>query len=74
MAVKLVGFGRVVTLLIGLPLVRTSTGHGTAFDIAGQNVADHRNLLEAIRVAADVARGAKTIGRPGLAAAFGRAA
>jgi 4-hydroxythreonine-4-phosphate dehydrogenase len=74
MAVKLVGFGRVVTLLVGLPLVRTSTGHGTAFDIAGQNVADHRNLLEAIRVAADVARGAKTIGRPGLAAAFGRAA
>src|SRR5262249_55555034 len=34
MAVKLVGFGRVVTLLIGLPLIRTSTGHGTAFDIA----------------------------------------
>jgi 4-hydroxythreonine-4-phosphate dehydrogenase len=74
MAVKLVGFGRVVTLLIGLPLVRTSTGHGTAFDIAGQNVADHRNLLEAVRVAAEVARGAKATGRPGLAAAYGRAA
>lgn len=74
MAVKLVGFGRVVTLLIGLPLVRTSTGHGTAFDIAGQNVADHRNLLEAIRVAAEVARGAQASGRSGLAAAYGRAA
>jgi len=49
MAVKLLGFGTVVTLLVGLPLIRTSTGHGTAFDIAGRNVADHRNLLEAIR-------------------------
>ena len=57
MAVKLVGFGRVVTLLIGLPLIRTSTGHGTAFDIAGKNIADHVNLLEAVRVAAEVARG-----------------
>ena len=43
MAVKLVGFGRVVTLLIGLPLIRTSTGHGTAFDIAGQ---EHRRPRE----------------------------
>jgi 4-hydroxythreonine-4-phosphate dehydrogenase len=74
MAVKLVGFGRVVTLLIGLPLIRTSTGHGTAFDIAGRNVADHVNLLEAIRVAAEVARGKAGSADRGLAAAFGRAA
>jgi len=74
MAVKLVGFGRVVTLLIGLPLIRTSTGHGTAFDIAGKNIADHRNLLEAIRVAAEVARGGRAARRRGLAAEFGRAA
>ena len=74
MAVKLVGFGRVVTLLIGLPLIRTSTGHGTAFDIAGKNLADHVNLLEAIRVAADVARGKQGSAERGLAAAFGRAA
>jgi 4-hydroxythreonine-4-phosphate dehydrogenase len=74
MAVKLVGFGRVVTLLIGIPLVRTSTGHGTAFDIAGKNVADHRNLLEAIRVAAEVATGKRGSTERGLAAAFGRAA
>jgi len=74
MAVKLVGFGRVVTLLIGLPLIRTSTGHGTAFDIAGKNIADHRNLLEAVRVAADVARGGKAAQRRGLGAEFGRAA
>ncbi|MGH7893536.1 MAG: 4-hydroxythreonine-4-phosphate dehydrogenase PdxA [Candidatus Binatia bacterium] len=74
MAVKLVGFGRVVTLLIGLPLIRTSTGHGTAFDIAGKNVADHVNLLEALRVAAEVARGKAGSGEPGLAAAYGRQA
>jgi 4-hydroxythreonine-4-phosphate dehydrogenase len=74
MAVKLVGFGRVVTLLIGLPLIRTSTGHGTAFDIAGKNVADHVNLLEAVRVAAEVARGKAGSGEKGLAAAYGRRA
>ncbi len=55
MVVKLLGFGSAVTLLAGLPLVRTSVGHGTAFDIAGKNKADHRNLLEAIRVAAEIA-------------------
>ncbi len=53
-AVKLLGFGSVVTLLVGLPFIRTSTGHGTAFDIAGTGKADHRNLLEAIRVAAEL--------------------
>src|SRR5881296_4065177 len=74
MAVKLVGFGRVVTLLIGIPLIRTSTGHGTAFDIAGRNLADHKNLLEAIRVAAEVARGTRGSPERGLAAAYGRAA
>jgi 4-hydroxythreonine-4-phosphate dehydrogenase len=74
MAVKLLGFGTVVTLLVGLPLVRTSTGHGTAFDIAGKNVADHRNLLEAIRVAGEVAAHRMQAGAPGLAAAHGRAA
>src|SRR5438445_10158564 len=74
MAVKLVGFGRVVTLLIGLPLIRTSTGHGTAFDIAGRNLADHRNLLEAIRVAAEVASAKRGSPDRGLAAAYGRAA
>jgi 4-hydroxythreonine-4-phosphate dehydrogenase len=74
MAVKLVGFGRVVTLLIGLPLIRTSTGHGTAFDIAGKNIADHVNLQEAIRVAAEVARGKAGSPDRGLAASYGRAA
>ena len=53
-AVKLLGFGTVVTLLVGLPFIRTSTGHGTAFDIAGKGIADHTNLLGAIRVAAEL--------------------
>jgi len=74
MAVKLLGFGKVVTLLVGLPLIRTSTGHGTAFDIAGKNMADHRNLLEAIRVAAEIALARRGAAEPGLAAAYGRAA
>jgi 4-phospho-D-threonate 3-dehydrogenase / 4-phospho-D-erythronate 3-dehydrogenase len=74
MAVKLLGFGTVVTLLVGLPLVRTSTGHGTAFDIAGRNVADHRNLLEAIRVAAEIAAARRGAAEPGLAARHGRVA
>jgi 4-hydroxythreonine-4-phosphate dehydrogenase len=74
MAVKLLGFGTVVTLLVGLPLIRTSTGHGTAFDIAGKNVADHRNLLEAVRVAAEIAAARRGAEEPGLAARYGRAA
>jgi 4-hydroxythreonine-4-phosphate dehydrogenase len=74
MAAKLLGFGHLVTLLVGLPLIRTSVGHGTAFDIAGRNLADHRNLVEAIRVAAEVAIGRRGAAAPGLAAACGRAA
>ena len=72
LAVKLLGFGRVVTLLVGLPLIRTSPGHGTAFDIAGRNLADERNLLEAIRLAAEVAVQRHGAPEPGLAAAYGR--
>src|SRR5206468_11302928 len=69
MAVKLLGFGTVVTLLAGLPLIRTSTGHGTAFDIAGKNIADHKNLLEAIRVAAEIATHRQGATERGIAAA-----
>ena len=42
---------------LGLPFIRTSVDHGTAFDIAGQGVADHESMLEAIRVAVDLASG-----------------
>jgi 4-phospho-D-threonate 3-dehydrogenase / 4-phospho-D-erythronate 3-dehydrogenase len=49
---KILGFGEVVTLLAGIPIIRTSTGHGTAFDIAGKNIADEKNLYKAIELAA----------------------
>ncbi len=54
-AMKLLGFQRIVTVLVGLPIIRTSVGHGTAFDIAGKAVADHTNLLEAALLAAELA-------------------
>lgn len=55
MAMKLLGFGEMVTYILGLPIIRTSVGHGTAFDIAGQNRANHKNLYAAIRTAAELA-------------------
>jgi 4-hydroxythreonine-4-phosphate dehydrogenase len=55
MASKLLGFGEVVTLLAGLPIIRTSVGHGTAFDIAGRGVASEMNLVCAIKAAAEFA-------------------
>jgi len=49
--VKIKGFGRSVNATMGLPIIRTSVDHGTAFDIAGKGVADHKSLLEALRIA-----------------------
>jgi len=53
---KMIGFDRGVNLTLGLPLVRTSPDHGTAFDIAGRNCADPRSMREAIRWAFRLAR------------------
>jgi 4-hydroxythreonine-4-phosphate dehydrogenase len=50
--VKVLAFGRAVNVTLGLPIVRTSVDHGTAFDIAGKGVADHTSLVEAVRLAA----------------------
>jgi len=50
-ALKLVGFQRAVNVTLGLPIVRTSPSHGTAFDIAGQGRASPEGLREAIQVA-----------------------
>jgi len=55
MAAKLLGFGEVVTMLAGLPFIRTSVGHGTAFDIAGKGIAREQNFLLAIEAAIDMA-------------------
>jgi 4-hydroxythreonine-4-phosphate dehydrogenase len=49
---KLLGGRRAVNVTAGLPIVRTSVAHGTAYDIAGQNLADESSLISAVRVAA----------------------
>ena len=53
--VKMVAFGRAVNVTLGLPIVRTSVDHGTAFDIAGQNRADTSSMVEAVLLAARLA-------------------
>jgi 4-hydroxythreonine-4-phosphate dehydrogenase len=56
--VKLVAFGQAVNVTLGLPIVRTSVDHGTAFDIAGKGVADPQSMIAAVRLAARLARSA----------------
>jgi 4-hydroxythreonine-4-phosphate dehydrogenase len=53
---KLLHFDDGVNVTLGLPIVRTSVDHGTAYDIAGQGRASHRSLAEAIRLAAAISR------------------
>jgi 4-hydroxythreonine-4-phosphate dehydrogenase len=55
-ALKLLGKGQAVNISAGLPIVRTSVAHGTAYDIAGRGIADAGSLIEATRVAALLAR------------------
>ena len=55
--VKVYGFEESVTANLGLPFVRTSVDHGTAFDIAGQGLAQHISMLESIRLAVALAKG-----------------
>ncbi len=54
-ALKLLAFGRCVNLTIGLPIIRTSVDHGTAYDIAGKGVADPGSMVEAIKLATRLA-------------------
>lgn len=53
--VKLLAFGQAVNVTIGLPIIRTSVDHGTAFDIAGRGVADAGSMIEAVKLAAQMA-------------------
>lgn len=53
--VKVLGLESGVNITVGLPVIRTSVDHGTAFDIAGKGIADERSLVEALRQAADLA-------------------
>lgn len=60
--VKLLAFGASVNVTLGLPIVRTSVDHGTAFDIAGKGIADASSLVTAIRLAAQISRNRFVIG------------
>ena len=55
--VKVYGFERSITANLGLPFVRTSVDHGTAFDIAGKGIAHHHSMLEAIKLAVALSLG-----------------
>ncbi|MBI4478193.1 MAG: 4-hydroxythreonine-4-phosphate dehydrogenase PdxA [Acidobacteria bacterium] len=54
---KLAAFGRAVNVTLGLPIIRTSVDHGTAFDIAGTGQADPGSMVHAVLLAARLARG-----------------
>ena len=56
-ALKTIGFDRAVNITLGLPIVRTSVAHGTAFDIAWKGLANPASLLESVRVAARIVAG-----------------
>jgi 4-hydroxythreonine-4-phosphate dehydrogenase len=53
--VKLLAFDKAVNVTIGIPIIRTSPAHGTAFDIAGKGIANENSMKEAIRVAIQMA-------------------
>jgi 4-hydroxythreonine-4-phosphate dehydrogenase len=68
-ALKTIGFDRAVNVTLGLPIVRTSVAHGTAFDIAWKGVASTNSLLSAVRVAARIVAGKRRLGAPAGAGA-----
>ncbi len=53
--VKVMGVEHGVNVTVGLPVIRTSVDHGTAFDIAGKGTADERSMLESLRIAIELA-------------------
>jgi 4-hydroxythreonine-4-phosphate dehydrogenase len=53
--VKMAAFGQAVNVTLGLPIIRTSVDHGTAFDIAGKDVADPESMVQAVLLAAKLA-------------------
>jgi 4-hydroxythreonine-4-phosphate dehydrogenase len=62
---KLLHFDDGVNITLGLPIVRTSVDHGTAYDIAGRGLASHRSLEEAVRLAVVISRNRVIHGRQG---------
>ncbi len=63
-ALKLLGMHKAVNITLGLPIVRTSVAHGTAFDLAWQGRAESSSMVEAIRVAAGLAMARRGRGGP----------
>lgn len=57
--IKLIAFGEAVNVTLGLPFIRTSVDHGTAFDIAGKGIARHDSMNSAIRWALRLFKGGK---------------
>ena len=53
---KTIGFEEGVNITLGISFVRTSPDHGTAFDLAGQNLADETSIINAIKMAASLSR------------------
>ncbi len=60
--VKMLGFEAGVNTTAGLPIIRTSVDHGTAFDIAGRGIAGHGSMIEAVKLAARLARERRPVG------------
>ncbi|OGO31856.1 MAG: 4-hydroxythreonine-4-phosphate dehydrogenase PdxA [Chloroflexi bacterium RBG_16_56_11] len=58
--IKVHNFEKSVSVALGLPFIRTSVDHGTAFDIAGRGIANHRSLVEAIKLAVNLTKGKLT--------------
>jgi 4-hydroxythreonine-4-phosphate dehydrogenase len=52
--IKCLSFGEAVNVTMGLPFIRTSVDHGTAFDIAGKGLAEHSSMVAAIKLAAEL--------------------
>jgi 4-hydroxythreonine-4-phosphate dehydrogenase len=61
--VKCLSFGEAVNVTLGLPFIRTSVDHGTAFDIAGKGIAEHSSMIAAIKLAAKLSLRAGDAGR-----------
>ena len=56
---KMSSFGKAANVTVGLPIVRTSPDHGTAFDIAGKGIADPSSMIEAVKLSVLLARNRK---------------
>ena len=57
--IKVYGFEESISVNLGVPFIRTSVDHGTAFDIAGKNIADSTSMIEAIKLAQNLSKNSK---------------